>query len=178
MTRFSKEYASALYSLAREEGMEAELNAQLDQISDLMRTEPEYLRLLDARSVEAAERRELVDAAFGAQAHPYITRFMKLLIDRGGIRHFPECAAAYKQMYDADFGVETADAVSAAELSPAQKDALKAKLEKMTRRKVELRCAVDPSLIGGVRVDLMGRRYDNTVRARLDGMRRTLLGNE
>ena len=178
MTRFSKEYASALYSLARDEGLEAEFASQMEEICALMRAEPDYLRLLDARSVDAAQRKALIDAAFGAQAHPYIVRFMKLLIDRGGIRHFPECAAAYRQMYDADFGVETAEAVSAAELTAAQKDALKAKLEKMTGRKIELRCAVDPSLIGGVRVDVMGRRYDNTVRTRLEGMRRTLTGNE
>lgn len=172
------EYASALYSLARDEGIETELAAQLDEVCELLGAQKDYLKLLDARSLEAEERKRILEAALGAQIHPYLLRFMKLLIDRGGISYFPECAAAYKRMYDADFGVETAEAVSAAALTPAQRDALKAKLEEITGRRIELRCAVDPELIGGVRVDVMGRRYDNTVRARLDGMRRALAGNE
>ena len=178
MTRFAQEYAQALYALAREEHLEEALEAQLREICALMNAEKDYLRLLDARSVDAGERKRLVDAAFGTQAHPYITRFMKLLIDRGGISYFPECAAAYKEMFDADFGVEQAAVVSASALTAAQTEALRKKLESITGKRIELRCAVDPKLIGGVRVDVAGKRYDNTVRSRLDAMRSHLTVNE
>ena len=47
MTQISKEYATALFSLAREEGREAEFSDALKTIADVFRSEPEYLQILD-----------------------------------------------------------------------------------------------------------------------------------
>jgi F-type H+-transporting ATPase subunit delta len=42
---------------------------------------------------------------------------------------------------------------------------------------VELHTAVDPRVLGGVRVTMGGRIYDGTVRGRLQGLRRHLEGD-
>ena len=60
----------------------------------------------------------------------------------------------------------------------AQQAALKAKLEEISGKQVVLHLNVDPQLIGGLRVDLEGRRYDNSIRTRLDRMRRSLMETE
>ena len=39
---------------------------------------------------------------------------------------------------------------------------------------MKLITAVDPSLIGGVRVEMDGRRYDNTIQDRLGRLKRSL----
>ena len=44
---------------------------------------------------------------------------------------------------------------------------MSAKLSEMTGREVELREKVDPAVIGGVLLEMNGRRYDNTLTTRL-----------
>ena len=42
---------------------------------------------------------------------------------------------------------------------------------------VELELQIDPAVIGGLRVEMDGRRYDNTIQNRLDRMRYNLVTN-
>ena len=64
--------------------------------------------------------------------------------------------------------------VSASALDERQKNALIARLAQISGKTVRLRVSVDPSVIGGLRVDMNGHRYDNTISHRLDLMRRRL----
>ena len=80
--------------------------------------------------------------------------------------------------YNEAYGIAEAQVVSASELDEAQQAALKAKLEELSGKQVVLHLNVDASLIGGLRVDLEGRRYDNSIRTRLDRMRRSLMETE
>ena len=47
----------------------------------------------------------------------------------------------------------------------------------MTGHPVELTTKTDPLCIGGVRLDIDGKRLDGTVRERLDAMRALLMGS-
>ena len=177
MTRFATEYGGALFELACEEQISDRIMAELKQIVAIFDQEAEYLRLLNARSLEPAVRKHLLEEAF-ADAHPYLLNFMKLLIDRGAMDYFPECAAAYRARYNDMMGIAEAQVVSAAPLTQAQIDALRARLAEISGKNVELQLRVEPELIGGVCVDLLGRRYDNTVRTQLQRLRRNLTEQE
>ena len=59
-------------------------------------------------------------------------------------------------------------------LTEAQAEALKQKLEKLSGKKISLSLKTDPSLLGGVRVELEGKELDGTVKGRLDGLSRKL----
>jgi F-type H+-transporting ATPase subunit delta len=49
-------------------------------------------------------------------------------------------------------------------------------LAALTGRAVELKSRVDPALVGGMLVNIEGRTYDGSVRARLLALRRRLSG--
>lgn len=178
MTHFAREYGNALYELAREEELEEQLLEQLKLVRDCLNDQKDYVRLLCARNLEIGERIRLLDEAFGGSLHPYLLNFLKLLTGRGAMTYFFECADVYRMRYDEDHGVAQATAVSAAPLTAEQTQALIRKLEDISGKRVELKTRVDASLIGGMQVDLEGRRYDNSIRTRLERMRRTLIESE
>ena len=60
-----------------------------------------------------------------------------------------------------------AKATSATSLSEEQSRLLREKLEKVTGKAILLETAVEPSLIGGMRVLINGRVWDGSVRGRL-----------
>ena len=55
-----------------------------------------------------------------------------------------------------------------------QKTALREKLERITGKNVELTCRTDASLLGGVTLRYGGVQLDDSIRARLDKLRRSL----
>jgi len=62
---------------------------------------------------------------------------------------------------------------SAVELSPDLRETLRQGLAKATGRNVQLNTTVDPSLIGGVRVQLGNTIIDGSVRRRLQSVARS-----
>ena len=175
MNDLAKAYGGALYELAREEQLEELLLSQLDTVDAVFRENPEYLRLMDSRALPKAERLALLDTAFTGKVHPYLVNFMKILCERGAFSQFSMCREAYVGGYNEQHGIVLATAVSASALSQEQTQRLVRALEKKTGKTVRLTVKVDPSLGGGLRVQMGGYRFDNTVISRMDTLRRALL---
>lgn len=171
MTGIGSTYAQALYSLASDEGMSLQILEEMDALSKIFASEPAYLRLLSAASLSKQERISLVDESLKGRVAPYLLNFVKILVEKGYIRHFSACLDAYKAQYNADNGILPVKAVTAVPLSEEQKERLIAKLAGITGKQIELQNEVDPACLGGVRLDYDGMRVDGTVARRLDAVR-------
>ena len=171
MTETARRYGGSLYELALEEGKSEEVLYQLREVLDLMKENPMYGRLLSEPSITKKERTQLLDEAFGASLWPYLLNFLKLLCEKGYLSELKGCCREYRRRYNEDHGISEAVVTSAKELTEAQRSALLAKLEKMSGKKVEMTCYVNPALIGGLRLDFEGKRYDGTAAERLEALR-------
>ena len=61
--------------------------------------------------------------------------------------------------------------MSAVPLNDTSREKLLAKLQEMTGKTVRLTAKVDPSILGGLRLDLNGTRLDGTVQRHLERLR-------
>ncbi len=167
-------YGQGLYLLAREEGLEEEILRQLKVLAECFEAQPDYLKLLDSHDLPKQERLGILHRDFGEKVHIYVLNFLKLLTEKGYIRHFSHCCKAYVQEYNADKGILEVRAISAVALTNAQKAMLVEKLAAMTGKSVELRCKVDAAVLGGVRLQYDGQQVDGTVRSYLQEIEKTL----
>ena len=174
MTHISNVYAQALYDLARTEKIEEQVLQQLQVISQCFEQTPEYLRLLSAPNVSKQERCGILDDCFRGQTHPYVLNFLKILTEKGYVRRFSDCCAAYEERYNADHNILPVTAVTAVALSNAQATRLQEKLEKITEKTVALKNRIDPCVLGGVRLDFDGKCVDDTLAHRLESVRHLL----
>ena len=90
------------------------------------------------------------------------------------MRYFSDCCDAYAALYNQDNGILPVTAVTAVALTSAQADKLNQKLAAITGKHIELINRIDPSCLGGVRLDYDGQRLDDTVSHRLDAIRSAL----
>ena len=174
MTELGRAYGGALYALAEDEQLENELLTKLDEVCKLLADNPNYVRLIKDKAIAKAERLTLLDGAFGGRIHPYLLNFMKLLCERGAFGEMPACRAEYVSCYNNKHGIIPAKVISAEPLSEAQTARLKEALERKTGKQVTLDIHVDVSLGGGLRVEMAGKCYDNTLESRMDHLRRAL----
>ena len=174
MTDAANQYGTALYELCQEEGLVKEILPQLEVLQGIVREEPKFITLLSAPSVPKEERCQIIDTTLKGKVHPYLLNFMKILTEKGYMKHFERCCQVFRNLYNEEQGILCVTAVTAAPLKPQLKEKLQQKLSSVTGKTIDLTCKVDGSCLGGVRLDFDGKRVDGTVRRRLEDMRNIL----
>ena len=174
MTRIGTVYGQGLYTLAKEEDHQEEILQQLQVLEACFAGDPAYGKLLTTRNIPKEERIGMLDSAFAGKVHPYVLNFLKILTEKGYIRHFSSCYQTFLAEYRQDHGILAVQAVSAAPLSEEQKAKLTEKLTAITGKKIDLLCKVDPAVLGGMRLSFDGKQVDGTVQSRLQAMEKAL----
>ena len=174
MTQVGTVYGEALYSLAREERLSKAILAELKSLDSSFTQEPDFARLLSAPNLSKEERCDIVDRCFRGKVHPYVLNFLKILTEKGYVRHFSDCCKAYRRKFNADNGILPVTAVTAVALTGDQSEKLTKKLASITGKQIELTNKLDPNCLGGVRLDYDGKSVDDTVQHRLNSIRSLL----
>ena len=174
MTEVGSVYGESLYELAKDESLASQIGQELAVLQASFRQEPDFIRLLSSPNLTKAERCQILDDSFRGKVHPYLLNFLKILTEKGYMRHFDHCCDAYTDRYNQDNGILIVTAVTAVALTEAQADKLTQKLSRITGKKIALRNRIDPKTLGGMRLDYDGQRLDDTVSHRLDAIRDVL----
>lgn len=175
MTEVGSVYGQALYDLAQSEDLAQTVLEELKVLCHCFTVEePAFLKLLSTPTLTKQERCQILDDSFRGKIQPYVLNFLKILTEKGYMRHFADCCDAYRECYYRDNGILLVEAVTAVPLTPDQLERLTKKLIAITGKQIELRGRVDPNCLGGVRLDYDGKRLDDTVAHRLDAIRGVL----
>ena len=174
MTEIANVYGGALYDLAKDENLTEQLLSELKNLAEAFAQEPGFIGLLSSASLPKPQRVQVIEDSFRSKIHPYVLNFMKILTEKGYIRHFSGCCKVFRERYNTDNGILPVTAVTAIPLSDALRQKLTDKLTTITGKSIELTCKVDPDCLGGVRLDYDGKRLDDTVTHRLDAVRSLL----
>ncbi len=174
MNRSASIYANSLYGLAVEEKVAAEMLCEMETVLGIFESEPEFVTLLATAGISKEERIGMLDRCLRGKVQPYLLNFLKLITERGMIRQFGDCCAAYRKLYNEDNGILPVTVVSAAPLEDTQKVRLTEKLHSLTGKNVALLCKVDANCIGGIRVEYDDKMIDGTVEKRLSNIAQLL----
>ena len=169
--------ALSLFEVAEEAKKEELLLSQLEDLCELMQENPQFLQLLSSPMVSKEERAKLIDEAFEGRIDLYLLNFLKILSEGGRAQHLSQIEKEYRELYYLRENIEEVVATTAVPMTQEQKEKLTAKLEKSTGKKILLKNQIDPSLIGGVVLKIGNRQMDDSVRSRLEGIRRQILGS-
>ncbi len=162
-----KEYAKALFMLAVESDSIEKYGEALAVIEGVFVENPEYIRFLSAPAIPLAQRLDAIEEAFSSELPREVLSFLKLLCEKGMSESFSLCYAEYKNMQSELGRISVARVTSAVALTDGEKNALKKKLEGMSGHTVELECAVDEAILGGLVVKMDGKMLDASLKRHL-----------
>ena len=174
MTQVGNVYGTALYTLAQEEQLTEKLLGELTVLSQCFRENPDYIRLLTSPNLSKQERCQILDDSFRGKIHAYMLNFLKILTEKGYMKHFQDCFKTFEDQYNRDNGILPVTAITAIALSKEQAARLTDKLSRATGKQVKLLNTVDPGVLGGVRLDYDGKRLDDTVSHRMEVITKAL----
>jgi len=166
-------YASALFSLARDERKTDEVAAALSTFEALIGESEDLQRLVRSPVFSAREQIKALTALLDrAGVAGIAANFIKLVASKRRLFAIRDMIRDYGLLYDVARGVAHAEVTSAAPLSDANVAALKETLRAASGGKdVRLIARVDPAIIGGLVVKLGSRMVDGSLKTKLNAIR-------
>jgi F-type H+-transporting ATPase subunit delta len=170
----ARRYAEAAFQVAERDGTVDVWRRELDAAAAIVGTEV-IGRTLSNPAIALDTRADAVNATFGRVASQPVTNLIQLMLRRGRIEDVPRVASEFRRLDNARQGITIATATSAAPLSQDEVAALTSRLEAFTGGRIDLDVHVDPSLLGGLVVQVGDRLIDGSVRGRLERLRNQLV---
>ncbi|MEG0437927.1 MAG: F0F1 ATP synthase subunit delta [Solibacillus sp.] len=172
----AKRYAQALFELAAQQNTVAEVSSDLKELVKVIKTDAEFVLLLKAPKISATRKKELV-AELLSGAQPAIINMISVLIDKKRIDEATNVAEAFQFLAAEAQGAADAKVFSTRALTDTERAEISAAFGKLVNKeKLNITNEIDPSLIGGVRVQIGNYIYDSTVTSKLEGLKRILVG--
>lgn len=172
----ARSYAETLFELARRNDGLDEYGEAIDTVARLLEEEPSFRLFLETPRIDDADKKGVVVAALGQAMPRYVVNFVLVTIDKRRQRLLRQIAAQYHGLLDAFRGREHVEVTVARPVDDATRTLIADKLSSALDKEAIPHVRVRPEIIGGVVVRTGDTIYDGSVRRRLDGMRRRLLG--
>jgi len=172
----ARRYAKALLRLGVAESRLEALVGEVESIGASYASSPELRDMLDNPRLSEGQRQQILSAVLDrASVSKTVRNAAVLMVGRGRIAILPDVAKQLRMLADEHAGRQRAEVVSAAPLPESFYAGLKAELERLTGRTIDLERRTDPTLIGGVVTRVGDKVYDGTIRSRLDDLKESLL---
>jgi F-type H+-transporting ATPase subunit delta len=169
-----RRYAEAAFELATRDGTVDVWQRELAVAAGLARDE-RVARAVDSPAVAIANRREAVEQLLGSRVSRQVLNLSLILTERGRFSVLPSVADEYDALVRRSRGIVAATVTTPAALSKAELAAVRTRVEQLAGTTVELGTETDPSLIGGLTVQIGDRLIDASVRGRLERLRGRLV---
>ena len=142
----AQRYAKALFALGQQEGMAKleQYGENLSALEGVLEDSPELVRLFHIPVISVAEKQKVLSQVLD-----------KLDVDPIG------------KLLDEAWGVVRGKLLTAVSLSKEQQAGILARLEKQTSKQIALKFEVDPSILGGVVLQVGDNVLDASLRAQL-----------
>jgi F-type H+-transporting ATPase subunit delta len=168
-------YAEAILHVAEEKAQAEELLEELNGLVEYLDGNPELDRFLASPMVEAEPREKVIEQAFRGRASDLLLDSLLVVNRKGRLGALRAIAAAYRAELRDVRGWVDVNVRTAVPLTADLRQRLEQTLATATGRKPTLIEKVDPAVIGGLVVEVEGRKIDASVASRLHDLSAALL---
>ncbi len=170
----ARRYAEAVFEIASRDGAHDAWARDLETVAEVA-AEERVRDVLGNPAIPMPDRERVLRELVGDRISPGTLNLVRLVVERGRVDLLPLVSGEYRRLMNRHRGVVEAVVTSAAALTSDETAALRQRIESMAGTSIDLRTAVDPSLIGGLTVKVGGRLLDASVRGRLERLRDQLV---
>ena len=165
-----RRYASALFQLLEESGVEPARNA-LGALSQGLEDTPALKHVLASPVFKFEEKQVVLEELCQRMQAPTVMRdFLNQLLKNNRAVMLPEISQAFADLADQNKGIQQIRVSSGKPLESTEQEQINRGLSETLGRAVDVVFEVDPKLIAGLKIYIGSQVFDNTVLGRLTGM--------
>ena len=160
-------YGRSILELAEAGGQGEALLGELSGLAQILAGDPELELFFASPLVDEEARRQVIDKVFRGRVSDLLLDALQIINRKGRLGILPAIAEAYRQEYRALHGMVDARVRTAVPLSAELRERLRETVARFTGKQPDLIEKVDPALIGGMIVEVEGKKIDSSVAHRL-----------
>ena len=167
----ARPYAEALFKASS-----SDLSSVADWVEELasIASNPELLQFADSPKVNSTQVFDVITGVAKSKLDDAARNFLRVVIENGRLTALPEIATQFRALKNAQSGASDAMVYSAFPIDNVALADVATSLEKRFGRKLNVSVALQPELIGGIRVVVGDEVLDTSVKARLEQMKLAL----
>jgi F-type H+-transporting ATPase subunit delta len=173
----AQRYALALFELAQKNGQTGPVLEDLQELKKAFQDNEQLEHLLESPRLSVTKKKELLTDLFKG-ANPLILNTLSVLVDRKRINEVVHLVDEFNAYANDAAGVAEAKVYSTRPLTDDENQSIStAFARKVGKQSLRIDNIIDPNLIGGVRLQIGNRIYDSSVSAKLERLKRDLIGS-
>ncbi|AJY74563.1 F0F1 ATP synthase subunit delta [Paenibacillus beijingensis] len=170
----AKRYAKALFEIALQHNLVAEVEEQLKLVVDTLKQDQEIERFLTFPNIDVSKKIELIKGAFADRVSSIVSNTIALLISRGRSDIIHDVYEAFRKVAGEATGRSHATVFTAQPLTAEELAKIEARFGSASGKQIAAEQVVDPSLLGGIQVRIGDRLYDGSLAGKLERLRKTM----
>lgn len=169
----SRIYAQSLFELAKAGGQDQikRIQSELEEVLELSRQDRTFGEFLASLILPVKKREASLKKILSGQVSDLTLNFLLVLNQKERLNHLPAIAAAYDQMVQESYGLVEVDVYTPMAVDQGELAAIKAHLHSMLGREPVLHQYTDPSMIGGLKLQIGDQLIDASVETQLRRLR-------
>ncbi len=174
MTGFNslvRRYAKALFRVAVEKKKIENIRHDLTVFSEVLQLNPALDKYLLSPEISREEKEKTIQKLLGDQLSSEFLNFLRVLLRKGRMNFFSQMAEAYFHYQDEYFNRVRVVATTAVPLSEKDWERIQKRLSDTFHKEVILEPAVDPAILGGIRIQMDSTVYDASLLGQMERMR-------
>ncbi|MDN7241783.1 F0F1 ATP synthase subunit delta [Planococcus sp. N028] len=176
MSQVSERYALALFQSAKQHEVMALVEEDLRVVKRAFIENPELKNLINSPKLTSENKREIMTQLFG-QANVFVVNTLLLMGERKRLNEVVGLVDAYIRLANEEQGIADAKVFSVRPLSEEERTSVSSVFaKKVGKQALRIENIIDPSLIGGMRIQIGNQIYDSSISSKLERLQRQLIG--
>lgn len=174
ITIVAKRYAEALFQLTEEKNMLNDTVEDLSVVKDVFSSNSQLNSFFKHPGISHESKNNVLEEVFDG-IHRDVLNTLKILVNRGRTEVIPSIVDHFIQLVHDKKGIAKADVYSTRELSTLEQDKLKETFAKrFNKNGIQITNIVEPSILGGIKVQIGNTIYDGSVQGKLKRIEREI----
>lgn len=171
-------YAMALFNIAFDSGITIEVLTGMLKIRTAMEENPSFMGFILNPEIDDKRKEEIINKVLGGtDKNGLVMDFFRMTAKKGRLELFSEMAGAYHELVKSSEGEVNIMVHTPFELTEAQKKNISQRVKTVKGLgKVSISQQIRKDLIGGVRLEIMGKIYDGSIAGSLSKIENRLKG--
>jgi F-type H+-transporting ATPase subunit delta len=170
----AKRYAKALFEVAKESKQLGRVEQDLEQIINTVYADEAIVNFLNHPQITADDKKKIIADSVGANIVSITKNLFMQLIDNHRQNELPNIFSEYTKLANDDRGIIGVEVRTITELSAREQEKLSKSLAKEYGKEIRLKNVIDPSIIGGIVINVGDKVYDGSLKTKLNVMKRTI----
>lgn len=176
-SKLAKRYARALFQVGVEENILQAIFDDMSKLKNLLAESKDLQTLFKSPIIKSKTKQSLIKLLFDGKLNATVINFLLIIIKAKREKFTHAITEQFDAIYKEFKGIKTAKLTTVSKVDEETKAQIISKLKEFTNSEIELSEEIDKNLIGGMQLFIDNKKYDSSLRTKLNKLRIELIEN-